>query len=56
MTFDEFYLVSTSIVGKGRDATGEFEINGRIDNGSVVFGRYYSKDSDPSQNGATFRG
>ena len=41
MQFDEFYFLSTSICGKGKDDIGEFEINGRIDNGDVIFNKQY---------------
>ena len=41
MDLEEFYLLATSIGGKGKDIVGEFEINGRIENGNVVFNKQY---------------
>lgn len=36
MHLAEFFLVSTTVCGKGTDDRGAFEINGRIDNGGKV--------------------
>lgn len=41
MNLNDFYIISTSISGKGIDDIGSFELTGRIDNGNVLFSKSY---------------
>lgn len=36
MEFDQFYIVGTSVSGKGKDDVGEFDILGRVENDGKV--------------------